>query len=569
MEYNNNFNNKINNINTLPANDNMRRIIQNNRTKNSTQIQKSKNDDNKLLQIRGEAYNFLTRGELVLDLKSSYLTWTVIDKNEMSDKFKKNYINKEDNTIQSIFTIHRDNITDVIMKNADDGRHLLKVELKQHKYPFFNFSFQDKNSKYIRDRFYNILKSKDNFKYYKTEFQMLSTETQNLICLLLNNKYLFQLYRKLFICYGEIEKSLKFIKYRYPEAININLGKNRIQLSRDEELIMLSQKKYNITKLINSDNNIYKSYKMESNIKNENFWENFIESQTGNKTYIVGGYKPSVCYFDNKIENEEEERNTNCLFEDLEKDKYYYDCYETNYLYYNEDMKNEQEKLKEKIKLLNNYSMNKIKNNNYFSYSSTCTSLYVNRKKPNKNKINKNNSNIKHPKEEKMEIEIDSNYRNRLNKEELSKKIKNMENEYNNDKNNNNINNYYVTMKNINENNYDNYNFAKYEKSLIPVEKKIQIYLNQIFLIKDLYLAQKIDLNILEKQKKSEDKISPEKNNKYEQIINQKSSRFNKEINNVYDNLKKKIENEPEGIKKMIEFLLQNVKSLNKNINNK
>ena len=198
MEYNN-FNNKINNINTLPANDNMRRIIQNNRTKNSTQIQKSKNDDNKLLQIRGEAYNFLTRGELVLDLKSSYLTWTVIDKNEMSDKFKKNYINKEDNTIQSIFTIHRDNITDVIMKNADDGRHLLKVELKQHKYPFFNFSFQDKNSKYIRDRFYNILKSKDNFKYYKTEFQMLSTETQNLICLLLNNKYLFQLYRSNYI----------------------------------------------------------------------------------------------------------------------------------------------------------------------------------------------------------------------------------------------------------------------------------------------------------------------------------------------------------------------------------
>ena len=553
MDYSN-YNNQINT-------DNMKRNIQNNKTKNSTQIQKPRNDDNKLLKIKGEAYNFKTQGELVLDIKNDQLTWTVIG--DASDDFKKKYINK-DKIIPKSFIIPRRCITDVIMRNSDDGRHLLKVELKQFEYSYFNFSFQDKNSKFIRDRFYNILKYKDNFKYYKMEFQMLSTIQQNQICFLLNNKYLLQLYRKLLICNNDIDRNIKLIKFRYPEAININMWKNKIQLSRDEELIMLSQKKYNITKLINSDSNIYNSYKLEKNIKNENFWENFIESQIGNKTYIVGGYKPSVCNYDNKIDKEEEEKVKELLFDYLEKDKYYYDCYETNYLYYNDEMKNEQEKLKDKIKLLNNYSMNKIKENNYFLFSSifmNCCSN--NKKKSNKNKINRNNSNSnKHIKEEKMEIEIDSNYRNRLNKEELTNKIKNMENEYDNDKKYNSINNYYSTMKKINEENYNIYNFAKYDTNIISVEKKIIFFLNQIFLIKDLALSQKVEYTNY-KQKKAEEKSSPDKNmNRIEQVYNQKITKYNKEIMNIYDNLKKKYENDQDGNKKLFEFLLQNVKSI-------
>ena len=567
MDSNNSNINQMSNLGTLNlynGNDNFKdnniKNKQNNKTRNSTQILKTKNDDYKLLKISAEAHNFLTKGELVLDIRNDQLTWTV--KGDMSDKFQKNYINKFNNIIPRSFTIPRSKIKDVLFRNSDDDRYLLKVELRDFEYPFFNFSFQDKNSEYIRDRFYNILKYRDNFKYYKMEFQILSSEQQNKICLLLNNRYLLNLYRKLLICNNDIEKSWNYIKSRYPEAININLGKNKIQLSRDEELIMLSQKKYNITKLINSDINIYNCYKMEKNIKNENFWENFIESQVGNKTYIVGGYKPSVCNFDNKIENEEiEERTINSLFEDLEKDKYYYDCYETNYLYYNDDMKNEQEKLKEKIKLLNNYSMNKIKNNNYFSYSSICMNLY-NRKKINKNKINKSNSNTKNTKEKKMEIEIDSNYKNGLNKEELLNKIQNMEKEYNNEKNTINNNNYYSTMKKINEENYDNYNFAKYEKSLIPVEKKINFFLNQIFLIKDLGYAQKIEHNILTLQKKIDERSFPEKMSKNEQMLNQKLSKYNKEITNLYDNLKRKNDNEQEGNNKIFEFLLQNVKPL-------
>ena len=553
MEYSN-YNNQINN-------DNMKRNIQNNKAKNSTQIQRPRNDDNKLLKIKGEAYNFLTQGELALDIKNDQLTWTVIG--DASDDFKKKYINK-DKIIPKSFNIPRRCITDVIMRNSDDGRHLLKVELKQFEYSYFNFSFQDRNSKFIRDRFYNILKYKDNFKYYKMEFQMLSTIQQNQICFLLNNKYLLQLYRKLLICNSDIDRNIKLIKFRYPEAININMWKNKIQLSRDEELIMLSQKKYNITKLINSDSNIYNSYKLEKNIKNENFWENFIESQIGNKTYIVGGYKPSACNYDNKIDNEEEEKVKELLFDYLEKDKYYYDCYETNYLYYNDEMKNEQEKLKEKIKLLNNYSMNKIKENNYFLFSSifmNCCSN--NKKKSNKNKINRNNSNInKHIKEEKMEIEIDLNYRNRLNKEELINKIKNMENEYDNDKKYNSINNYYSTMKKINEENYNIYNFAKYDTNIISVEKKINFFLNQIFLIKDLALGQKVEYTNY-KQKKAEEKSTPDKNmNRIEQVYNQKITKYNKEIMNIYDNLKKKYENDQDGNKKLFEFLLQNVKSI-------
>lgn len=94
--------------------------------------------------------------------------------------------------------------------------------------------------------------------------------------------------------------------------------------------MMLVERKYNITKLINSDSNINKSYKTRNNIKDKNFWDNFLDRQKGNNTYIAGGYKPCICDYENK--DKEEEKQINIIFEDLERDKYYYDNYETNYL---------------------------------------------------------------------------------------------------------------------------------------------------------------------------------------------------------------------------------------------
>ena len=51
--------------------------------------------------------------------------------------------------------------------------------------------------------------------------------------------------------------------------------------------------------------------------------------------------------------------NDNNLLEELEKNKYYYDIYETNYLY--------KEKENENNKIINNYSIYKMKEINYFS----------------------------------------------------------------------------------------------------------------------------------------------------------------------------------------------------------
>jgi allophanate hydrolase subunit 1 len=131
----------------------------------------------------------------------------------------------------------------------------------------------------------------------------------------------------------------------------------------------------------------------------------------------------------NNIEEEKKE-TINIIFEDLEKDKYYYD----NYVYIDKEMKNHQEKLKDKIKLLNDYSIDKMKNVNYFSYSS----LLINYKKNMKNKNIKRvlESDISHINEEKNEdiidieenIQYNNNNKSRLSKNELLNKISNMKN---------------------------------------------------------------------------------------------------------------------------------------------
>ena len=544
MDYNN-YNKQINIINNMnPINSNNIRINRQNRP----MMQKQRNEDNNFLKISGEVYHFLIKGELVFDLKSEELIWTI--KGEKTPEYKKKYGDQEKIIIQ------KSNIKRVIKHQATDSRYLLRIELKNIKEKPYNFSFQD-NEK-LRNKFHDLL-SNNTYKFYKNEFQMLSIEQQKEICLLLSNRYLLQLYRKLILINGDINTAWNFIKFRYPEAITINLGKNRIQLSRDEELIMLSQRKYNITKLLYSDSNIYKSYINEGNSYNENFWKDFLDSQRGYNTYIVGGYKPSVCNIGKKDKIEKNEEDD--LFEDLERDKYYYDCYETNYLYYNDNMKNEQNRIKDIIKLLNDYSINKIKDINYFSYTSFCMNEYNSNKRVSKNKFYKRNININF-KNTKDEIDFHLNSKNckkRLKKDELLNKLKSMEIEYDKKKEDNSS---YSTMKIINDENLNYYNSAKFEPSLISVENIIKSFLvNYIFLIKDLALDKKY---FIEKTKKQEEKLSPQKKSHNELLIKQRIERYNKEIRNLYENFKKKVNSKKGSFQNesVIDFFKKNVEKI-------
>ena len=276
-----------------------------------------------------------------------------------------------------------------------------------------------------------------------------------------------------------------------------------------------------------------------------------MERQIGNKTYIVGGYKPIVCDFINLEGHYQKEKIRNIIVDLLEKDIYYYDCYETNYLYYNDNMINEQGKLKEKIKSLNDYSINKIKNNNYFSYSSLCINAF--------NKKGIINNEINELKNKDMQKEnFYNNISNkkaikRLKKEELLNKITNMEIEYNNEKNIN--DNFYSTMKVINGANYNYYKLAKFEPSLIPIKNLIDYFLlNYIFCIKDLAYIQKM---VYTKIEKSDEKSTQEKKNEKKL----KLSPFNREIENIYDKLIKRMKETDLGdSEKVIKVLFENAK---------
>ena len=537
MEYSNNQINNSNIKRNKPHNNSVNR-----QPINRMPGQKQRIEDN-ILKITAEVYNCKSKGDLVLDLKTGELIWTL--KDNRTEDFNKRFTTQGHEKI----SILKSNIKKITNINSPDGRYLLRVELKNpiNLISYLIFSFQDNNKEILRDKFYNLL-SYDYFNYYKTEFQMLPIEQQKRICLLLNNKYLILLYKKLIVGSRDIDLAWKFIKYKYPEAININLGQNRIQLSRDEELIMLSQKKYDITKLINSDSKIYNAYKERNNIKNDNFWSDFIERQKNHNTYIVGGYKPANI---GKEDKNKEEITINNIFENLEKDKYYYDCYETNYLYHNDAMKKDLENLRDKIKLLNDYSMNKMKDINYFSYSSLCLNAY-NNKRSNKNKIYKKCSSLN----TSNSNEIISNINNRLTKEELLNRIKNMEIEYDNEKEDNSC---YNTMKAINDENFNMYNFSKFEPNKLPLENNISNYLNYIFLMKDISLYKKYDYHQnLEKIQKQDGKLSPQKRDD-ERAIKIKLEYYNREIKILFENLKKKInqKNDWSSFEPILNFLIR------------
>ena len=184
---------------------------------------------------------------------------------------------------------------------------------------------------------------------YKQKFRKLDIVTQKKICFFMRDKDLLNLYLRLFQIY-DVQKILYHIKCLLPGIINVNLGENKIQLSRDEELIISNQlmkKKFNINKLISSDisisRNFYKNVK-EPLFEPDSFWRSFYERQKDNNTYLIGDYNPIE-----SNDNYNMKVNDNNLFEELEKNKYYYDKYETNYLF------TEFKEVPNKFKIFNNY----------------------------------------------------------------------------------------------------------------------------------------------------------------------------------------------------------------------
>ena len=154
-------------------------------TSNKTKIQSL---DINLLKISAEAYHFKSQGEIILDIKNDELKWIL--KGAMSDSFIKKYKNED-----RIPTIKKSDIKDIKSKEEED-RIAFKIELKNKNSYIFSFYGDNK----IKGNKILELLDGDYFDYYKTEFKLLPIEHQKRICLLLNNKYLYFLYQKLYSC---------------------------------------------------------------------------------------------------------------------------------------------------------------------------------------------------------------------------------------------------------------------------------------------------------------------------------------------------------------------------------
>ena len=482
------------------------------------------------------ANHFCSVGKLSYDIKEKKLKYVAIKKTEM---FMKKYEGKNE------IEINRSEIKNVKVTN-DEKLYYLLVELhnkdKDNKNNKIVFTFDkdpNKNNEKIRDKFEWYLTT-DYFTIYKYELRKMNIITQKKISFLMKNKDLLILYKRLIKFINDPERIMKYIRYLHPEKININFGFNKIQLSRDEELIMsiqLSQKKFNINKLISSDSDIYKYYykEMEKNpfkFDNKEFWTKFYNNQKDNKTYLVGEYNPFI--FHSKDKNEMNEIDDNNLYEELEKDKYYYDTYESNYLYSdNEDIYKSIKSIKETV---NNYSMNKMKDINYFSYSPNCINIYKNKPNTPENRINKRlptpsiNKNLNQ--ETEMEIENENNIdinnikrKKGIQKAELSKKISSMKKEYEEGKKNKiNFNN--RTIKTIIEERNNLCKLAYIMNS--PNNKSIDkdIY-NRLSMIKDLSIIYKFEMSSLDKIRQQQ--------NRYEKI-----QQIKNEMVNIYHRIKDK-----------------------------
>jgi len=519
----------------------------------SQSFTKQNNPVVRFLLFENYCFHLKTRGKLTFDLEKSKLKFSV--RGEMSEKFKKNYHNKKE------FEILKSNIEDVKSTEGkeENGKenYLFRIGIKNidengsvtREGKIFVFQQEpNKNNKQVRDRFVTLIEGmkSDYMDIYKSDFKKLSLQTQKKISFFMKNKDLLILYKKLSKVFDS-EKIFKYIIGMHPERINISLGNNRIQLSRDDELKIseqLSNKNFNVNKLISSDINIYKQYYdalSKDEFKPEEFWIKFYNNQKDNKTYLIGDYNPIEL---NKKNNNDVTDNN--LMEELEKDKYYYDNYETNYLYY----ENEYDQ-KSKI---NNYSINKMKEINYFSYSPQNINLYIliknqiKNKQPKKNIVqatNPNQNSLAQMEIEKGANENKINKPKRISKSELYDKILKMKKEY---KENKNTNNNKTTIKAITEEVDKVYNLANIMNALNNSADGLNDIYKNILIIKDLSLIYKREHNTYESYK---ERLNPDKKKEKSFQLQQ----IQNEMNNIIAQIKKK-EGQYEQ-KPLINFLIK------------
>ena len=518
----------------------------------SSSSKRNLSQSNKLLIYEDFAYHFRSKGKLRFEIEKSKLTFT-IKESDKSDIFKQKY--KE----QSEIYIMKSNVknVDVVNSNKDNNmRYFFKVNLRDgSNYSFYFHKEQNKDYEKVRDKFVQLLQE-DYFSIYKSEFQKMDIETQKKICFLMKNEDLFYLYKKLSKYLFNPEKIYKYLKYLHPERITINLGLNRIQLSRDEELIMsinLSKKKFNVEKLVSADIDISKTYHQsmeKKGYKAEEFWNEFYNQQKENKTYLVGEYNLIINH-----EDDNEEINNNNLMEALEKNKYYYDTYESNYLHNSNN--NNDDYYTKLFKTINNYSMNKMKEINYFSFSPICINIY-NNKNQIKNKLRRSiSSEIKMEIEETNDMNSNNNSNKKLSKSDLLDKLNKMEEEYKN-KND-------AKKMNKSDKNFDNktkkiiveemdkiYDFTKIMNSMNYNADDLKDIYQKIFMIKDLSFVYKIECIPL-KNKIRDGKTNPKK---YE-LIEKKLKEIKSEMKSIYDQLLNEIRTKRYFAK---EFLMQYVR---------
>ena len=527
-------------------------------SKTSSSSSKRNNSSKKLLYFEDYAYHVRTKGKLSFDINTSLLKFEVLDSIEKSDNFIKKYGEKEK------ITISKSDIKDIGVTNSNKDniiKYYFRIILKNNdEYIFFFNKEQNKDYEKIRDKFVRYLKE-DFLSIYISEFQKMDIRLQKKICFFMKNEDLFFLYKTLSKYNFDPEIIFRYIKYLHPEKININLGYNRIQLSRDEELIMsinLNKKKFNVNKLISSDIDISKIYFKEmekKGFKNEEFWNDFYNQQKDNKTYLIGEYNPIINH-----ENDDTEINNNNLMEELEKNKYYYDNYESNYLYNT----NNDEYYNKLFKTINNYSMNKMKEINYFSFSPMSINIYNNRP-INKNKfMNKKIFSSSSITLQEMEIEPenfnkDINKKRRIPKRELYDRINKMRKEHEEKKlQKNNMNN--STMKTIIEEIDKIYNLTNVMNfSNNNADDLKDIYL-KVSSIKDLSYILKSEKSSSDKRKlllQSNKKQKDDTDNK-DKEKNSKCMSINNDIKEIYNSIKSQELNF--GKKSPIKFLLRYAK---------
>ena len=501
-------------------------------SKNSLSSKRSKNISNKLLYFEEYAQHRETCGKLSFDIEKSILKFSV--RGEKSNNFKSRHGDKNE-----IEILKRD-IKEIEERNDDKRyRYLFNIILKNGEDYIFSFDINKTDEK-TREKFVPFLKN-DYLTIYKKEFQKLDIKTQKKICFIMKNKDLLILYRRLSKYNYDPERIFNYIRYLHPEKIDINLGFNKIQLSRDDEIIMALLKNFSINKLITSDCDIRKKYyeAMEKKEFNrDEFWNNFYNSQKEHKTYVAGEYSSAIEKKD-KDNSNNKEINKNNLFEELEKDKYYYDNYESNYLNNDGDIN--------LFKTLNNYSMNKMKEINYFSYSPMCINIYNNRNS-NKNNI-QNKKSLSSDINQDMEVEEDiiikeTNKKKRLSKLELVNKISQMKKEYEEEKNKKIITDN-LTIKTLTEEIDYLYNLVNIINFTNDNGDDSNEKYPKIFLIKDLAFIYKSEYNYFEKRRKAL-LASKKEDDKIENKIDLKNEirlQIKKEMNNICDQIEKTVEN--------------------------